>query len=348
MQNAVLGFAAQQAPWTWVPRPTVWLLVAGVSLLYWYAIARIGPRATTTGEAIVTRAQVAWFVAAMVVLWLASDWPLHDIGENYLYSAHMAQHLLLSLVFPPMAWLATPTWLARMVVGSGRGYRMVRRLARPLVATLIFNAVVVLQHWPVVVNTSVESGPFHYGVHLVVVLTSMLMWLPVAGPLPELRPPLALQMIYLFGQSIIPTVPTGFLVFAESTVYRAYDVPYRLWGLSTTYDQQLAGALMKVAGGTYLWVVIAVLFVGFATRHVDDDRASGATLDRRAPTPARPRVGAAATPISPNGPSGTPQSVTTRRPWTPSDDGDDRALGATVLPSRREDHEVDGPVRPGS
>lgn len=300
MQDAVAGFAAQQAPWRWVPRPTVWLLVAGLSLLYWYANTRIGPRATTTGEAIVSRAQIAWFVAAMVVLWLASDWPLHDIGENYLYSAHMAQHLLLSLVFPPMAWLATPTWLARMVVGSGRGYRTLRRLARPLVAALIFNAVVVLQHWPAVVNTSVESGPFHFSVHLVVVLTSMLMWLPVAGPLPELRPSLAVQMIYLFGQSIIPTVPTGFLVFAESTVYRAYDVPYRLWGLSTTYDQQLAGALMKVAGGTYLWVVIAILFVRFATRHVDDDRASGATLDRRAPTSARPRVGATATSISPN------------------------------------------------
>lgn len=97
MQDAVLRFAAQQGPWTWVPRPTVWLLVVGVSLLYWYAITRIGPRATTTGETIVSRAQIAWFIAAMVVLWLASDWPLHDIGENYLYSAHMAQHLLLSL-----------------------------------------------------------------------------------------------------------------------------------------------------------------------------------------------------------------------------------------------------------
>ena len=288
--DAGLGPLAQQGPWTWVPRPTVWLLVLGLTVLYWYAVTRIGPRATGAGETIVSRSQIRWFAAAMVVLWLASDWPLHDIGENYLYSAHMAQHLLLSLVFPPMAWLATPTWLARMLIGSGLAYRSLRRLARPLVAALIFNAVVVLQHWPVVVNTSVTNGPFHYGVHLVVVPTSLLMWLPIAGPLPELRPSLAVQMIYLFGQSIIPTVPTGFLVFAESTVYRAYDVPFRLWGLSTTYDQQLAGALMKVVGGMYLWTVIAVLFVRFATRHVHDDRASGATLDRRAPSPPPPAL----------------------------------------------------------
>lgn len=123
-------------------------------------------------------------------------------------------------------------------------------------------------------------------------------------------------------------------------------MPYRLWGLSTTYDQQLAGALMKVAGGTYLWVVIAILFVRFATRHVDDDRASGATLDRRAPTPARPRV--AATSVSPKGLSGTP-SVATGPSWTPSDDSDGRVLGALVLDaSRSEDPEAEAPARPGS
>lgn len=271
-------------PWAWVPRPTVWALVVGLCVLYWYAITQIGPRASRAGEIVVTRAQLAWFAASMLVLWLASDWPLHDLGENFLYSAHMVQHLLLSLVLPPMAWLATPTWLARMVLGSGVGYRIVKRLARPLVAALIFNVGVVLQHWPVIVNTSVANGTFHYGVHLLVVLSSLLMWLPIVGPLPELRPSLAIQMAYLFGQSIIPTVPTGFLVFAEGVIYRAYDTPFRLWGITSTNDQQLAGAFMKVVGGMYLWVIIGVLFVRFATKHADDDRASGATLDRRAPT----------------------------------------------------------------
>jgi putative membrane protein len=277
---------AQMDTWPWVARPTVWLLVAGLSVLYWYAITRIGPRSALPGEVVSTRPQRASFVAAMSVLWLASDWPLHDIGERFLYSAHMLQHLLLSLVLPPLVWVATPTWLARLVVGSGPAYGIIRRLARPLVATLIFNAVVVLQHWPFVVNTSVDSGGFHYGVHLVVVATALLMWLPVAGPFPDLRPSLAIQMIYLFGQSILPTVPTGFLVFAENVVYRAYDTPVRLWGIAATDDQQIAGALMKLAGGTYLWVLIGVLFVRFATRHVADDRASGVELDRRAPSTA--------------------------------------------------------------
>jgi putative membrane protein len=280
MTRVLLG---QQGPWEWVPRPTVWLLIGGLVALYVYALRRIGPRAVAGAETLVTRTQVGCFVAAMAVLWLSSDWPLHDLGENFLYSAHMVQHLLLSLVFPPLAWLATPTWLARLVLGTGRPYRVVRRLARPLVATFVFNAIVVLQHWPVVVNTSVANGAFHYGVHVVVVFSSMLMWLPVASPLPELRPSLAIQMLHLVGQTIIPTLPTGFLIFAEGTVYRAYDVSYRVWGVSVVDDQQVAGAIMKVVGGTYLWVVIAVLFIRWATRHMNDDRASGVELDRRAP-----------------------------------------------------------------
>ena len=56
------------------------------------------------------------------MLWVASDWPIHDIGENYLYSVHMLQHMMLSYFLPPLALLATPEWLLRVLVGDGRAY----------------------------------------------------------------------------------------------------------------------------------------------------------------------------------------------------------------------------------
>ncbi|HVL04072.1 MAG TPA: cytochrome c oxidase assembly protein [Acidimicrobiales bacterium] len=270
-------------PWRWQPHPEVWALIAGLALAYWWAITRIGPRATRPDEVVVTRSQVGWFVAALVTLWVAADWPVHDLGEQYLYGVHMGQHLLLTLVVPPMALLATPTWLARMLVGQGRGYGVVRRLARPVVATLIFNAVVVFTHWPAVVNASVSNGILHYGVHVLVVATALLMWMPVAGPLPELRLSLPMQMGYLFLQSIIPTVPAGWLTFADGIVYRAYDVVPRVFGMSIAHDQQAAGMLMKVGGGLFLWTVITMLFFRFATSKELDDRSRGVPLDRRAP-----------------------------------------------------------------
>ena len=83
----------------------------------------------------------AWFVAAMVTLWVASDWPIHDISEEYLYSVHMVQHMALSYFVPPLALMATPTWLARVLLGDGGVYRTVTWFAHPIVAGVLFNAV---------------------------------------------------------------------------------------------------------------------------------------------------------------------------------------------------------------
>ena len=269
--------------WRYQPHPEVWLLVAGIVALAVYALRVVGPRAVRPGEVIISKGQAAWFVAAVLTLWFASDWPVHDVGEEYLYSVHMWQHLLLSYVAPAMFLLATPTWLARMVIGSGAGYRVLRFLTRPVQATILFNLVVVLSHWPAVVNGAVSSPFLHYGTHVLVVGSALIMWLPVCGPLPELRFSLGAQMPYLFLQSIIPTVPVGFLVFAENAVYKSYDIPTRVWGMSVEDDQQLAGAIMKVLGGSYLWVIIGVLFVRFVVQSEHSDRARGVPLDRRAP-----------------------------------------------------------------
>lgn len=270
-------------PWRFQARPEIWALIVFLAVAYWYAITKIGPRATRPGEVVVTKRQVGAFVGGLSVLWLASDWPIHDIGERYLYSVHMSQHLLLTLAVPPLLLLATPTWFARMVIGRGLAYRVIKRVARPIPATIAFNAAVVLSHWPVVVNASVSNTALHYLVHVVIVVTALLMWTPVAGPLPELRFSFPVQMMYLFLQSIVPTVPAGWLTFADSAVYKSYDIPTRVFGLSVTYDQQIAGMQMKLVAGTFLWSVIAVLFIRFATKSGEDDRATGKALDRRAP-----------------------------------------------------------------
>ena len=82
----------------------------------------IGPHAVPPGQPVVTKRNVRCFIAAMVLLWAASDWPIHDIGEQYLYSVHMLQHMMLAYFMPPLALLATPEWLLRVLVGNGRGY----------------------------------------------------------------------------------------------------------------------------------------------------------------------------------------------------------------------------------
>jgi putative membrane protein len=257
-------------PWAFSPHPEVWLLVGFLAVAYVYMVRVIGPKAVPVGTAPIERRHWIAFGLGMAVLWVASDWPLHDISEQYLYSAHMIQHMLLSYVMPPLALMATPTWLFRVLIGEGRLYGVVKFLTKPVVAGLLFNFCVMMLHLPLLVNASVESGPLHYLLHVVVVTSSLLMWMPVCGPLPELRMGTAGMMIYLFLQSVVPTVPAAWLTFAESPIYDAYNRPLRLWGLSVTDDQQLAGAIMKVVGGMYLWaIVIYLFFKRFAARSGD-------------------------------------------------------------------------------
>ena len=104
------------------------------------------------------------------MLWAASDWPIHDIGEDYLYSVHMLQHMMLSYFLPPLALLATPEWLLRALIGNGRLYRAVRWLCHPVVAGVPFNVAVIVTHIPGVVNASLENGALHYGLHVLVVV----------------------------------------------------------------------------------------------------------------------------------------------------------------------------------
>ncbi len=246
--------------WRWVPHPEVWVLVVSLVGLYAYAARVIGPKAVPAGTPAVTRSQRRWFVLGVLLLWLAADWPMHDVGEQYLYLVHMIQHTILTMLVPPVMLMATPEWLARLVLGTGRVDRWVHKMARPVAAALVFNSLALLLHAQFIVNTASSNGLFHYGLHTAIVTAALLLWMPVCGPLPELRISVPAQMLYLFVTSIVPTVPAAWLIFANGAVYLVYDIPQRMFGISVTTDQQVAGVIMKLGAGTYLWVVITWLF----------------------------------------------------------------------------------------
>ncbi|MYH96684.1 MAG: cytochrome c oxidase assembly protein [Acidimicrobiia bacterium] len=260
-----MAFAADTDIWRYQPHAEVWIILLAAIAMAWYAARIIAPKAAPVGESPFARHHKLAFVGAMVLLWVASDWPMHDISEEYLYSVHMIQHLLITLVVPPLIWAAIPEWLARLALsGDGSVGVWVRRLARPVAAGLLFNFMVAVSHIPWVVSTSVESGALHYFVHLLLFASAMAMWLPVCGPIPELHMREPGKMVYLFLMSVVPTVPGGFLTFAQGAVYSAYDHDVRLWGIGLQADQQAAGLIMKLVGGMYLWTWIGVLFFRWA------------------------------------------------------------------------------------
>ncbi len=257
----------------WQAHPEVWLLVVGALAIGWFASRVVQPKAVAAGYDRITRTQKIWFWLGVVGIWAASDWPMHDVAEDHLYAVHMLQHLLLSMLLPAAFVLATPRWMLELVIDpESRLWRWFRTASKPLAAGITFNALTVFLHWSAVVQLSADSGVAHFLFHLMVFTSGLLMWQPVISPITEWRLKPIPQCLYLFAMSIVPTVPGGWLVFAEDVVYRHYDTPDRLFGIDVLTDQQAAGVVMKLAGGFFLWFVIVIIFARYAAAEADRDR----------------------------------------------------------------------------
>ncbi len=245
----------------WAPHPEVWLLVGALAAGYALAIKRLGPRLAPKGSAVVTRFQIATFSGGLLAMWVASDWPIHDIAEHYFYWVHMVQHTAYAIIAAPLLLMGTPAWLARWLLSPRWLLRTVRYLSRLIPATILFNLVVIVTHIPVVVDATLHNGLLHFGVHAVILLSSLIVWMPVLSPLPEVPrlQPLA-RMVFLFLQSIVPTVPASFLTFGDHPLYKFYETVPRLWGMSALDDMRFAGLIMKILWGFSLWITITIIF----------------------------------------------------------------------------------------
>jgi putative membrane protein len=244
------------------PHPEVWLGVGLVGAAYAIAVVRVGPRRTPPRTPAVTPLQVVCFSSGLLALLVASSWPVHDLGEQYLFSVHMVQHLVYSILAAPLLLLGTPTWMARALLSPPWLLRAVRWMTRFFPATIIFNVVVVFTHIPGVVDAALHNGLIHFLLHLLVFGSALIVWMPLASPLPEVpRFQPLLRMLFLFLQAVVPTIPASFLTFGAHPLYKFYEHVPRLYsGLSPLEDMRIAGLIMKIAAGVALWVVIAIVF----------------------------------------------------------------------------------------
>jgi putative membrane protein len=252
----------------WHPHPSVWLVLGGIWVAYLVTVRR---HRAVAGEPSDGRRRTTLFSVGMACLWLGADWPVHDLAEGYLYSVHMAQHLLFTLVAPPLLIAGTPAWMWRDILRPRWLFLAFRFLTRPIVALILFNGLLLFTHWPEVVDASVRSELTHFSLHVLLFGSAILVWWPVMSPLvelPALTPPA--QMIYLFVQSLAPTIPASFLTFGHTLLYPVYGTFPRIWGISALNDQLIAGLLMKLVGGFILWGFVATIFFRWYAREKRD------------------------------------------------------------------------------
>ena len=252
----------------WHPHPDVWLLLGGIWAAFLLAV-RHHPAAPR--EAADRRRRTTLFSIGMGVLLIGADWPIHDLAEGYLYSVHMVQHMLFTLVAPPLLIAGIPAWMWRTLLRPRPVFGAFRFLTRPVVALILFNGLLLFTHWPEVVRLSVTSELAHFWLHALLFGAAMVVWWPVMSPLvelPSLSPPG--QMMYLFIQSLAPTIPASFLTFGHTLLYPVYGTFPRIWGISALNDQLIAGLTMKIVGGLILWGFITAIFFRWHARETRD------------------------------------------------------------------------------
>ena len=262
--------------WTdWSGDPSV---VAGVVLLETaYLIAVIPLRQRYGWAEEVNSKRIISFTLGVWAIFIALHSPLDVLSDEFLFSAHMVQHLVLTLVVPPLLLMGTPGWLIRPILRSSTVFSAAKVLTHPVAAFLVFNGVFAIWHVPVIYEAGLNHLSVHIVQHLLFMAAGVLMWWPVLSPLPELpRLPYGGQVLYLFVLSMPPAIIGGLITFSNDVLYNTYEQAPRLWGISAEADQQIGGVMMKLPGFLILVAAAGIIFFTWASKEEELDRVEAA------------------------------------------------------------------------
>jgi len=259
--------------------PLTTLGVSGFSI-HWSTVIGILALAGLYGwrarvQSVGTTGQKALFATGLLTLFFALNGPLHDLSDEYLFSAHMVQHLVLVFGVAPLLVAGTPGAMLRPAL-AWPGVRPVARwLTRPAICYVLFNVIFAAWHLPPLYNLAMAVHPVHIVEHLMFLVTAVLMWWPLLSPLPEL-PRLSYpgQMLYCFLMSIPMSIVAAYVSLADHVLYPAYAVAPRVWGLSPIDDQQLGGLIMWIPGAYFLIGVMTVVFFKWVSNGEDTRNAA--------------------------------------------------------------------------
>lgn len=220
------------------------------------------------------------FLGSMGIVFFALQGPLHELSDLYLFSAHMVQHLLITLAFPPLLILGIPSWMWRPLVRFGWVRTVGRALTHPVVAFLVSTFVLYLWHVPRMYDWALEDHNIHIAEHLLFMASAVIMWWPVASRIEEI-PPLTpgYRMVYLFLLTIPMKGLGAVITVSDYVLYRFYAVQPRVWGLDPLSDQRLGGVIMWMPGGLAIWFAMGVVFFTSFYADIVKERAGGSKTE---------------------------------------------------------------------
>ena len=244
--------------WTWRPYVGVWIMVLALGVWYW----RSYRRAVREWEGVHPRLRTPRLVASIIgiaLLWIALDWPIGTLGAGYLASVHMVQFFLIAMIAPVLLVWGWPPAASEVRTTPIRS--IVNALTHPVVAVIIFTAVVAITHSPPVVDSLMASQLGSFALDMTWLVAGIVFWWPLIGG-PFGRPPLRtpLNIGYIFASSLSHTGVSMYLLLARFPVFSTYELAPPISGISKLTDQDLAGGLMLLGGAAIVLAAITVVF----------------------------------------------------------------------------------------
>ena len=247
----------------------------------------------------VPRRRLWSWMAGLGVLLLATQ-SVIGAYDTTLFTVHMGQHLLLTMVAAPLLLLGAPVTLLlraaspdvrRDVILPVLHSRAVRLLSNPIVAWTQFAVIMWASHFSGLFDAALEDPPIHVFEHVLYLGSALLFWWPVIGVDPA---PRRLSHPLRIGYLIVGMPFSSFLglaIFsATSVLYRHYATLARDWGQPPLEDQQWAGGIMWAGGDLVFFLAVVYAVAAWLRAEEAEGRRIDSILDRQqrptAPDPA--------------------------------------------------------------
>jgi len=267
----LVAFAAAGHPHVdWLPDP---LVLAPLAVLVAVYLRRFRRARTEEGGRGAGPRQAVAFVAGMLALLAALATPLDGLGEDYLFSAHMLQHVLLGDLAPVLLLLSLSRVLLRPV--TRRLMRVERALgpfASPWTGIALWLGLMYLWHVPAMYEAAIENPIVHLLEHASFFTAGVAVWWPLVQPVPMRRPLKGLWPLAYIGTAKFGLAALGlYFTWSTNVLYDYYERVPRIWGLSAVDDQNAGGAIMMVEQSLTFVIALVVLFAVMLTRSEADE-----------------------------------------------------------------------------
>ncbi len=257
-------------PLHWHTEPLLLVLIIGTG---WAYALLTGPLRAKffPGQSLSGRKPVC-FYAGLLIAYLTVGSPLDQLGEDFLFSAHMVQHMLLVYAIPPLLLYGTPSWLADATLGWAPLRKVWRVLSHPVFAGLLFTFLYTVWHVPDAYELALREKWAHVLEHWMMFGPALLMWWAILSP-SKLLPSISYgsRMLYIFVLMVGQLPVFAFLTLSDAVLYPTYEFAPRIFDIDPLQDQILGGLIMKI---TNMVVSLLVLGISFYRWYEKDNRVS--------------------------------------------------------------------------